>query len=136
MLDDVAPVQWRVVRTVRPKYRCRSARRSSDRGGPVPVKAIARGKASFAHVVVSNFDHHLPLYRQVEMMAAWGLDIVRSTLAELGDTGRASARPYRQSHPGRGYQGQQDPCRSRGCADADAGQRQDGPSEPLGLCHR
>src|SRR3546814_7676844 len=51
---------------------------------PAPAKAIARGKASFAtlaHVVVHKFDHHLPLYRQAEMMAAQGLDIDRSTLA-------------------------------------------------------
>jgi len=35
------------------------------------VKAVARGKATFAtlaHVVVSKFDPHLPLYRQSEMM--------------------------------------------------------------------
>lgn len=51
---------------------------------PAPVKAIARGKASFAtlaHVVVSKFDHHLPLYRRAEMMAAQGLEVDRSTLA-------------------------------------------------------
>src|SRR3546814_5769535 len=51
---------------------------------PAPVKAIARGKARFAtlaHVVVNKFDHHLPLYRQAEMMAAQGIDIDRSTLA-------------------------------------------------------
>ncbi|WP_352930120.1 IS66 family transposase [Mesorhizobium sp. M1088] len=49
-----------------------------------PVKAIARGKATFgtlAHVVVSKFDHHLPLYRQAEIMAAQGIEIDRSTLA-------------------------------------------------------
>jgi hypothetical protein len=57
-----------------------------------PVKAIARGKATFgtlAHVVVAKFDHHLPLYRQAEMMAAQGIDIDRSTLA--GWAGQASA---------------------------------------------
>src|SRR3546814_7805220 len=51
---------------------------------PAPAKGIARGKASLAtlaHVVVHKVDHHLPLYRQAEMMAAQGLDIDRSTLA-------------------------------------------------------
>ncbi len=79
---DVAPVQWRVIRTVRPKYSCRTCDRIVQ--APAPVKAIARGKASFAtlaHVVVNKFDHHLPLYRQAEMMAAQGVDIDRSTLA-------------------------------------------------------
>ena len=43
---DVAPVQWRVIRTVRPKYSCRSCEKIVQ--APAPVKAIARGKASFA----------------------------------------------------------------------------------------
>lgn len=87
---DVAPVAWRVVRTIRPKYSCRSCDKVVQ--APAPVKAIARGKATFAtlaHVVVSKFDHHLPLYRQAEMMAAQGVDIDRSTLA--GWVGQASA---------------------------------------------
>lgn len=87
---DVAPVQWRVIRTVRPKYSCRSCEKIVQ--ARAPVKAIARGKASFAtlaHVVVNKFDHHLPLYRQAEMMAAQGIDIDRSTLA--GWAGQAAA---------------------------------------------
>jgi transposase len=42
---DVAPVQWRVIRTVRPKYSCRACEKIVQ--APAPVKAIARGKASF-----------------------------------------------------------------------------------------
>lgn len=89
-LLDVVPVSWRVVRHVRPKYSCRSCERIVQ--APAPVKAIARGKATFgtlAHVVVSKFDHHLPLYRQAEMMAAQGVELDRSTLA--GWTGQAAA---------------------------------------------
>ena len=87
---DVGPIQWRVVRTIRPKYSCRSCEKIVQ--AAAPVKAIARGKATFAtlaHIIVSKFDHHLPLYRQSEMMAAQGVDIDRSTLA--GWTGQASA---------------------------------------------
>ena len=87
---DVAPVQWRVIRTVRPNYTCRSCEKIVQ--APAPVKAIARGKASFAtlaHIVVNKFDHHLPLYRQAEMMAAQGIEIDRSTLA--GWAGQAAA---------------------------------------------
>ncbi len=89
MLDAV-PVQWRVVRTIRPKYSCRLCEKIVQ--AAAPVKAIARGKATFAtlaHVVVSKFDHHLPLFRQSEMMAAQGIEIDRSTLA--GWVGQASA---------------------------------------------
>jgi|TARA_R110002073_G_scaffold8068_1_gene45098 transposase len=87
---DVVPVQWRVVRTVRPNYTCRSCEKIVQ--APAPAKAIARGKASFAtlaHIVVNKFDHHLPLYRQAEMMAAQGIEIDRSTLA--GWAGQAAA---------------------------------------------
>jgi transposase len=87
---DIVPVRWRVVRNVRPKYSCRVCEKIVQ--APAPVGAVARGKATFAtlaHVVVSKFDHHLPLYRQAEMMAAQGLDIDRSTLA--GWTGQAAA---------------------------------------------
>jgi transposase len=91
---DVAPVQWRVIRTVRPNYSCRSCEKIVQ--APAPVKAIARGKASFAtlaHAIVNKFDHHLPLYRQAEMMAApkgsGGIDIDRSTLA--GWAGQAAS---------------------------------------------
>lgn len=61
---DVAPVQWRVIRTVRPNYTSRSCEKIVQ--APAPVKACPRGKASFAmlaHIVVNKFDHHLPLYR-------------------------------------------------------------------------
>lgn len=87
---DVIPVRWRVVRQVRPKYSCRRCEKIVQ--APAPVSAVARGKATFAtlaHVVVAKFDHHLPLYRQAEMMAAQGLEIDRSTLA--GWTGQAAA---------------------------------------------
>jgi transposase len=95
--------------STRPKYSCRVCDKIVQ--APAPVKAIARGKATFAtlaHVIVAKFDHHLPLYRQSEMMAkgtsrlrrtdraagmspevAQGVDIDRSTLA--GWTGQASA---------------------------------------------
>ena len=95
---DVAPVQWRVVRTIRPKYSCRACEKIVQ--ASAPIKAIARGKlvlsfaegatfATLAHVITAKFDHHLPLYRQAEMMAAQGIDIDRSTLA--GWAGQAAS---------------------------------------------
>lgn len=87
---DVLPVHWRVIRTLRPKYSCRSCEKIVQ--APATPKAITRGKASFAtlaHVVVNKFDHHLPLYRQAEVMAAQGIEIDRSTLA--GWAGQAAA---------------------------------------------
>lgn len=83
---DVVPVSWRVVRNVRPNYSCRACEAIVQ--APAPPKPIARGKATFgtlAHVAVAKFDHHLPLYRRAEMMAAQGVDIDRSTLAGWAD---------------------------------------------------
>lgn len=79
---DIVSVSWRVVRNIRPKYSCRACERIVQ--APAPSKPVARGKATFgtlAHVVVAKFDHHLPLYRQAEIMAAQGVEIDRSTLA-------------------------------------------------------
>ena len=87
---DLEPVVYKVIRHVRPKFSCRVCETIVQ--APAPDKPIARGKASFrvvAHVIVSKFDHHLPLYRQAEMMAAQGVDIDRSTLA--GWTGQGAA---------------------------------------------
>ena len=79
---DVVPVSWRVLRHLRPKYTCRACSKIVQ--AAAPARAIARDKATFdtlAHIVVSKHDHHLPLHRQSEMMAAQGIDIDRSTLA-------------------------------------------------------
>lgn len=87
---DAVPLKWRVVRTICSKYSCRVCDKVVQ--AAAPGKAIARGKATFAtlaHVVVAKFDHHLPLYRQAEMMAAQGIELDRSTLA--GWAGQASA---------------------------------------------
>ncbi|GGE08063.1 transposase [Polymorphobacter glacialis] len=95
---DVVPVSWRVVRHIRPKYSCRVCETIVQ--ALAPVKAIARGKATFAtlaHIVVAKFDHHLPLYRQAEMMAAQGIGIDRSTLA--GWTGQTAAKLHTDDTP-------------------------------------
>ena len=87
---DIEPVVFKVVRHIRPKFSCRACETIVQ--APAPEKAIARGKASFrmiSHVIVSKFDHHLPLYRQAEIMATQGVDINRSTLA--GWTGQGAA---------------------------------------------
>lgn len=79
---DVVPVRWRVIRNIRPKYSCRLCERIVQ--APASPKPVARGRATFAtlaHVVVAKFDHHQPLYRQAEAMAAQGVDLDRSTLA-------------------------------------------------------
>lgn len=52
---------------------------------PAPSRPIARGLAGpglLAHVPVSKFVNHLPLYRQSEIYAREGVDLERSNLAD------------------------------------------------------
>ena len=52
---------------------------------PAPSRPIARGLAGpglLAHVLVSKYADHLPLYRQCEMYAREGVELERSTLAD------------------------------------------------------
>nr|WP_244981148.1 IS66 family transposase [Bradyrhizobium elkanii] len=80
---DVIPAILRVLRTIRPKYACRSC---TD--GVVQAKVLPRlvegGMVSTAlvtHVVVSKFAWYLPLYRQVQILAGQGIHLDRATLA-------------------------------------------------------
>ena len=56
-----------------------------DRGAnPGAEQTIARGRAGpglLAHIIVSKFDDHLPLYRQAEIYAREGVDLETSTLS-------------------------------------------------------
>jgi transposase len=91
---DIEPVVLKVVRHVRPKFSCRACEAVTQ--APAPDKPIARGKATFrfiGHLMVSKWDHHLPLYRQAEMLAAQGFDADRSTLAGWVGQGCALIRP-------------------------------------------
>jgi hypothetical protein len=62
---------------------------------PAPSRPIERsiaGPGLLAHVLVSKYSDHLPLYRQSEIYAREGVEIDRSTLAEwVGGTSRLVA---------------------------------------------
>jgi transposase len=80
---DIIPAQFRVIVTRRPKYACR---RCEERivQAPAPAHIIAGGmptEATLAHVLVSKFADHLPLYRQAQIYSRQGIDLDRSTLA-------------------------------------------------------
>jgi transposase len=72
----------KVIRHVRPKFSCSGCDRVIE--APAPSRVIERGLAGpglLAHVIISKFSDHLPLYRQSEIYARQGLEIPRSTLA-------------------------------------------------------
>ena len=80
---EIIPAQPKVIATVRPKYAC-----PKKQGGVVqalaPVHLIEGGlptEGTLAHVGVSKYADHCPLFRQSQIYARSGLNIDRSTLA-------------------------------------------------------
>ena len=81
MLDWV-PASLRVIRIRRPKYGCRAC--GTIHQAAAPERLIAKGMATpglVAHVLVSKYCDHAPLYRQSQIFARHGLELDRSTLA-------------------------------------------------------
>ena len=80
---DYIPAQIKVLVHVRNKYACRSCEEGVTLA-PMPTQPIAKSIASaslLAHVLVSKFADHLPLYRQSEMWGRLGVDISRATMS-------------------------------------------------------
>ena len=72
MLDHV-PARLRVIRICRPRYGCRAC--GTIHQAPAPERPIAKGLATpalLAHVLVSKYCDHLPLYRQSQIFARQG----------------------------------------------------------------
>lgn len=76
------PATFKVIRHVRPKFACDRCERVVEAAAPVrPIERGLPGPALLAHVLMSKYGHHLPLYRQAEIYAREGVDLDRSTLA-------------------------------------------------------
>ena len=87
---EYVPARFKVIRTVRPKLSCTACDRIVQQ--PAPHRPIDRGMAGpglLAHVLVSKYADHLPLYRQSEIYRRVGVELERSTLAGwVGGTAR------------------------------------------------
>jgi transposase len=82
MLEYI-PGRYQVIRHVRPKFSCAGCQKIVQ--AAAPSRPIARGLAGpgfLAHVLVSKYADHLPLYRQSQIYAREGLELDRSTLAD------------------------------------------------------
>lgn len=80
---EYVPARFKVVRTVRPKLNCAGCCLIVQ--APAPNRPIDRGLAGpglLAHVLVSKYADHLPLYRQAEIYEREGVELDRSTLAD------------------------------------------------------
>jgi transposase len=84
------PASFKVIRHVRPKMACTKCDVIVQ--AEAPSRPIARGLAGpglLAHVLVSKYGDHVPLYRQSEIYAREGVELERSTLADwVGSTSK------------------------------------------------
>lgn len=77
------PPSYKVIQHVRLKMACTKCDVIVQ--APAPSRPIERGLAGpalLAHVIVSKYADHCPLYRQSEIFARDGIDLDRSTLAD------------------------------------------------------
>jgi transposase len=91
---DYVPGRFKVVRHIREKLSCRIC--DTVVAAPAPDHAIARGRAGaglLAHIVVSKYDDHLPLYRQAEIFARDGVSLETSTLSGWVGATAAALQP-------------------------------------------
>ncbi len=92
---DVIPAQFRVLVTHRPKLACRACEGVVVQS-PAPPRLIEGGlptEALVAHVLVSRYADHLPLYRQAQIMDRQGVPVDRATLAFWVGYGAAEIAP-------------------------------------------
>src|SRR5208282_2234828 len=90
---EYVPERVKVIRQVRPKLACAGCDRIVQASAPSrPLERSIAGPGLLAHVLVSKYSDHLPLYRQSEIYAREGVELERSTLAEwVGGTSRLLA---------------------------------------------
>lgn len=82
MLEYV-PASFRVIRHVRTKLSCTKCDCIVQAEAPSrPIERGLAGPGLLAHVLVSKYCDHLPLYRQSEIYARQGVELERSTLAD------------------------------------------------------
>ncbi len=82
MLEYI-PARFKVIRQVRPKLACACCERIVQAEAPSrPIERGVAGPGLLAHVLVSKYCDHLPLYRQSEIYAREGVELERSTLAD------------------------------------------------------
>jgi transposase len=82
----LVPASFKVKRIIRRKWALKSNHTSEGKGvliAPIPSRTVKRGlfdESVLAHLLLSKYIDHLPLYRQRKIFAREGMDIPQSTL--------------------------------------------------------
>ena len=131
---EYVPARFKVIRHVRPKLACMKCETIFQAAAPEP--ADRRGMAGaglLAHVMVSKYCDHLPLYRQSRIYAREGVEIDRSTMAGWVEQVHDAARPA-GGRTGPLRAGRAEGARRRHAGDgARAGRRQDQDRAAVGV---
>ncbi len=90
---EYVPASLKVIQYIRPKLACACCDRIVQAEAPSrPIERGIAGPGLLAHVLVSKYCDHLPLYRQSQIFARTGVELDRSTLAEwVGGSSRLLA---------------------------------------------
>ncbi len=92
---DYRPASLVVIEHIRPKYACKECQGNvviADRL-PEPIEKGLPGPGLLAHVIVSKYADHLPLYRQERILAREGVAISRQTMCGWMATCAALLKP-------------------------------------------
>jgi len=95
---EYVPSHFKVIVHVRPKLSCRLCEAITQ--APMPSLPIERGRpgpALIAHVLVSKYCDHLPLYRQSAIYERAGVELDRSTMADWVGGSAALLDPLAQA---------------------------------------
>ena len=78
---EYIPAQIKVIEHIRPKYACRKC--ETIKMSPKPESPIAKsmaGASLITEIIISKYEHHLPLYRRSQMLLQEGIEIPANTL--------------------------------------------------------
>ena len=81
---DIIPMRIQVIRHVRHTYGCRGCGETVKTAAlpPQPIPRSIASPGALAHLAISKYADHQPLYRQEKILQRHGLDITRATLAQ------------------------------------------------------
>ena len=122
----------------RPKYACRACEDVVVQS-PAPARLIEGGlptEATVAHVLVSKYADHLPLYRQAQIYERQGVRLDRSTLADWVGRAAFHLRPVHERILAHLQVLDEAVCRRDDGAGARSGARAHQDRPALGLCAR
>ena len=95
---EYIPGRFVLNKIIRPRMACRRCEAISQ--APLPSRPIERGRPGpglLAHVLVSKYADHLPLYRQSQINAREGVVLDRSTMADCVGKSTALLEPLAEA---------------------------------------